>query len=255
MLKRFSFVLFLILLLLNVNAYIYLLSPYEKKLTFDETLVLKYVQPGETLVLQIDRENGISKWSSAKITSKWQSTYELTDKTLVIKLKIDPKETQTLQNVRITLSDPSGYEEGFDVAVFIKKDLIKASLKSNFNECKVGETASYEIVLVNESLAEHSVRITSSLPKTWFDKLDVVLKPKQTKIVSLTINANSSGKRDICFYVDSLLFDKRFANLNAELAVFPTLPGKFTASYFGLPFFTLNMLPSYMLNALLIVFS
>ena len=255
MLKRFIFAVLLTMLLANVSAYIYVLSPVEKRLQNNTDLPIKYVQPAETIVFQIDRENGFRLWDSAIISVPWKNQLEVLDKTLVLKLEVPRDEPESVRNVTITLLDKeSGYKERFNAAIFIKHNLVSASLRENFKECNTNEIIAYELVLVNESLAKHAVRITSSLPKQWFDKLDVELEPKQTKIVKLSVNANAPNSRGISVYIDSLLFDKRFAELDARIRVLPTLLGKFTASYFGLPFFAFNLMPNYLLNALLSLF-
>lgn len=256
MLKRFIFAFLLTILLVNVSAYIYVLSPVEKKLQDKADMPIKYVQPAETIVFQIDRQNGFGLWNSAMISVPWKNQLEVLDKTLVLKLEVPRNEPESARNVTITLLDnESGYKESFNAVIFIKHNLVSASLRENFKECNTNETAAYELVLVNESLAKHAVRITSSLPKQWFDRLDVELEPKQTKIVTLNVNANASGLREFSFYVDSLLFDKRFAVLDGKIRVLPTLLGKFTASYFGMPFFAFNLMPNYLLNALLSILS
>lgn len=252
MLKRFIFVLLLALLVTDVSAYIYVLSPIEKKLQDNADLPIKYVQPAETIVFQIDRQNGFGLWDSAMISVSWKNQLEVLDKTLVLKIEVPKNEPESARNVTITLlNKESGYRESFNAVIFIKHNLVSASLRENFRECNTNEIVAYELVLVNESLAKHAVRISSTLPKQWFNKLDIELEPKQTKVVTLSVSANAPGLREFSFYIDSLLFDKRFAELDAKIRVLPTLFGKFTASYFGAPFFAFNLMPNYLLNALL----
>ena len=38
----------------------------------------------------------------------------------------------------------------------------------------------YDFILINDSIAEHKVRISTNLPTYWFPYKELTLKPKQT---------------------------------------------------------------------------
>ena len=67
----------------------------------------------------------------------------------------------------------------------------------------------------------------------------------------LEVSPGTAGFKEFKFYVDSMLFDKRFAELDAKMRALPSLQTKYTASLYAIPFFSLSLLPSYLLNAFL----
>ncbi|MCD6478894.1 MAG: hypothetical protein J7L44_03340 [Candidatus Diapherotrites archaeon] len=239
-------------LICSASAYIYMLAPREATLQNNESTPLKYVQPGETLVFVINRKSDSLVWDSINVSTSWPSAYEVLDKTITVRLTIPSDEQAELKSIKFTLIDnESGVEENFDAVVFLRHDLIEASLAKSFVECQADSIAKYELLLRNNSLAEHTIEIKSSLPETLFEGTTITLRPNESRALELEVSPGTAGFKEFKFYVDSTLFDKRFAELNAEMRALPSLQTKYTASLYAIPFFSFSLLPSYLLNAFL----
>jgi hypothetical protein len=145
-------------------------------------------------------------------------------------------------------------QESFSVYVTVKKNLLAASMEELKQDSLVGGKADFRLVLNNESIAMQKVLVSSSLPEYWFSPIELELQPHQTLDVNLSVFPQSYGVRQFSFTVSSGLnsFNKSFP---AELNVFSTIRGKFSSALFGFPFFTVSMLPQFLINAFLALIS
>jgi|GEM_PF-3559750 len=252
MLKRFIFACLFFCLLSSASANLYIFLPSEANIEKDGRFSLKYVQPGETVKFVFDRKSDSQIWDSISVSTSWPYSSQVLDKTINLYLTVPASETTALQNIKITLKDNrTGVEESYNLTIYIRDDLVRAGITNSYGDCNVGSIAEFELSLVNDSWAEHKLRIESSLPETWFGARSILLGPKETKIIKLPVNAFTPGYKKFSFYVRSELFERQFAELPASMKIYPSLKSKYTTAFYSMPFFSLSLLPSYLLNAFL----
>ncbi|MCX8189661.1 MAG: hypothetical protein N3F05_00305 [Candidatus Diapherotrites archaeon] len=252
MLKKVIFA-FLLFLCLDVAASVIVNSPYEAVLEKNGLYEAKYAQPGENVVFIFDRKSPNSHWDYITVKSAWPNNAQVIDKTIRLVLTVPLHEKiPTVNNTEITLKDgQTGVEESFNLAVYVRNDLIKAGLNVSHIDCNVNSGPEFELVITNESLAEHTVEITSSLPETWFSTQRISLAPKSSKTITLKVNAFTPGYKRFTFTTKSALSGTIFSQAEATMKVAPALGAKYTTAIYSMPFFSISLLPGYLLNSLL----
>lgn len=248
----------------SVSASVFLVSPVSQELEPNASFLLGSVMPGETLELIFSNEDGKGAvWDRIEIVSEsladsWTvSSPQFFAESIVVSLQIPPTETEKLQVFRVRLWENANplHAQEFSLQLFVKNDLVFSSVSSLQDSIVLGESATYKLVLVNNSLSSHSVVVRSSLPSFWFEPHWVFLEPKPSpgavRELTLQIKPQAYGLRDFSFWVDSELNDKRLAVFENQLLIEPTLKGKFQSGLFGFSFFSPNLSVFYFFNALL----
>ncbi|MEM4662772.1 MAG: hypothetical protein QXM75_01995 [Candidatus Diapherotrites archaeon] len=252
MLKKVISTMIIVLLFSTSHANVTIYTPQECILEKNGAFEAKYVQPGETVVFIFDRNSLNSHWDSIKVRSPWPNSAQVVDRAIRLTLEVPPTETPGVKNTEVTLRDErTGVEESYNLVVYVKNDLIKVGINEAHIDCNVGDQATYEAVITNESLSKHVVIIRSSLPETWFAVQRISLEPKSSKVVSLNVNAFTPGYKRFKFKVESALFEKEFAEKEVTMKIIPSLQSKYTVAIYSLPFFSMSLLPGYLLNAIL----
>lgn len=263
--KRFLVFLFAILSFLSsASALVSLVSPVAQQLEPNSSFSLGSIMPGETLELVFsndDGKNGV--WNKVEIAegslpSSWiVKEPEVFAESLAISIMVPTTEVEKLQSIRVRLSDARNplHAQEVSLKVLVKNDLLSASFSPLQESVPLGKRALYKLVLVNNSLAPHTVAVRSSMPSFWFQPLAVTLPPKPNPAArqefQLEVYPKAYGLKNFSFFVDSALNEKRLASVPFDLLVRPTLAGKFQSALFGFPFFSPNLSPFYFFNALL----
>jgi hypothetical protein len=219
--------------------------------------------PGETLELIFSNKTGKDfSWDKAKFETKFPEKWVAVDsnsfgETLVLKLTVPPTEKETAQNIKINFLNfkDDKKNESLNLVIFIKKKLVNVAISNLQLETKVNEPIEYSLTLSNDSIASHSVRISSTLPKFWLDDTIINLNGKNSKDsikeIKLKITPRSYGNKDFSITVESALNGNSIDFFNARLTVDSTLKGKYAASLFGFPVLTPTLWPFYLMNSLL----
>jgi len=254
----------LLLLALSSQACadVFLLEPTETVLAAGEETDLGSVAAGETFKLVIQKKTGFgSEWNSLDadpqtIPSGWIAQSGLTDKTLFVLVTLTEEAEESVQRITFSVGDGSGpfSSESISAYVTVKENLLDASIDRLKQDAMVSEESKFRLLLNNESIAKHSVKITSDLPEYWFKPLIIEVAPLQTLEVDLLVYPQRYGARQFSFTVSSELnsFEKSF---DAGLNVFSTLRGKFSSPVSGFPFFTPSLLPYFLVNAFIALLS
>lgn len=247
---------------LQASADIFLIEPVELALPDSESLELGQMAVGETLRVVLQRKSGLGfEWDSIEIDAQalppgWRPSMKTTDKTLVAEISVPADAEETIQRISFTVRSSAQpfSQESFFGYLTVKKNLLEASMEKLKQNSMVGENSTFRLLLNNGSISSQKVIVHSSLPDYWFEPKTVELLPKQTVDLNLEIHPYSYGKRQFSFTVSSALnsFEKSFA---AELDVFSTLKGKVSSALFGFPFFTISLLPQFLVNAFLATLS
>ncbi|MFH1587410.1 MAG: hypothetical protein ABID38_06130 [Candidatus Diapherotrites archaeon] len=260
MLKKFSFVVFVFLLAISVQASIQLVAPVEGIMEANSTVDLGKVQPGETIILRISTSSGSEeRWEQAivkkdSLPDNWIAKDSAEgEKTIAVEISVPKNARQELYNFSVELSNPRARitPEKINLRVLVEEGLISSSVSSNTLTTDVGNEASFQIILVNDSVASHRVRISSPLPESWFSAEEIELMPKETAKIELGVTPQVYGAKGFRFSVTSLENGKNLGDFEMQIRARPSLPGKFSAANEGLPFFTFSLLPQYLINALL----
>ena len=262
--KRFLPLFFLPLFFSFALASVFLVAPVSQSIEPNSTVLLGSVMPGETLELVFSNEDGTgSYWNQVEVLrdsvpSSWPiKEPELFAESLLVSIRIPSNEVEKLQNIRLRLSDVRNplHAQEFSLQVLVRNDLIKSSFSPVQDSVLLGETAVYKLVIVNNSLSAHAVRVSSSLPSFWFAPRFLFLPPKpnagSVQELLLEVHPKSYGARSFSFLVDSELSQKRLSVFQNNLLVKPTLEGKFQPGLFGLPFFSPNLSVFFFLNGFL----
>lgn len=260
--KRFLLAFTLIFVFCTAQASVSILNPVRKTVEPNQTIELGSAMPGETMLVTIDRNAAFHSWSDAWIDAEllprnWKMPAFLKEeKSLSLKVNIPPSARLGSQNLPITVADErTGIEEKFNAVIFIEKSLVSVAIPETQKGIRVNSTACYKITLFNDSLALHSILVSSSLPKYWFSGIEAEIGPKASIDLNACVNAMVIGSRDFYFYVDSMLFNERFHSIRASIDVLPTARGKYSAPLSGFPFFMPTLVPYYLIDSFLSLLS
>ncbi|MFA5357404.1 MAG: hypothetical protein WC308_00560 [archaeon] len=248
-LALFSVFLFVILAASNVFA-VRLIEPESKVLEGDD-LVGK-VYPGGTLELIFSKENG--KYSEVNLLTALPEEYSfvVTEELEAFKIFITvPKEEVNWRNalsIEFLKAGSSGEKDIANVYFLVENELLSTSMNGFSKTTYANSPAGYEFVFVNKSDVDAVFSVSSSLSKEWFSKADVLVPKRSSKIELLLVNAPVQGKRQFDFIVD---YSNKSSVFNSSINVLPTIFSKFNSAFYGLPFYSFSLFPSYLLNSLL----
>ncbi len=260
MLNKFVILIILILMLASASADILVVSPAESRILPNERLELGSISPGEMLIIGINSDTGYTtqqKWSRAEFVAEtlpegWEYTNSkyLAD-VFTLQLKIPEDAEKGAYNAKIKLTDVKHNipDESVQLLFYVEDNLITADISDLRQDVIVGEQAKFRLTLINDSIAEHEISISSSLPSYWFAEQKITAKPKSIITKTLKVDPRVYGVKQFDFYVISEQTGKRIATFNSQLNVFPTPASKFASGFNGLAFFTPDMLVSYFINS------
>src|SRR3989338_1641964 len=264
MLKKLVFPLTFILLSALVSAEIGLVSPVEYKASHQETVALGSLQAGETLELIVSRSTGPESvpWKQAIVEPKfipvgWRAEdYGLVGKIFLVKIFVPLTALPGEYSFRVKLlSGSEDYSnEVFDALIQVERGLVKANIANLKRLTAQDQPVSFKLSLLNDSIAQHSVSVESTLGLNWFKPVQLSLKPRSTLDYTLTVNPVVASRAPFSFSVRSLVSSQPVNRFDAVLEVRPTLQGKLEAASYGFPFYTYSLAPFYFLNALLAPF-
>jgi hypothetical protein len=251
LLKALAFTLSL-LLASNTVAAIHVLLPVEARIASGDEIDIGSVAAGETFSVVVNKKSGSGfDWEhvSVQAPADWKTEQSVTDKTLVSEITVPRNASESIQIISFSLSS-SQAQENFKTTLTVKKNLLTVAMDNLKQETTVGKPIFYNFVVSNDSIAEHTLTLSSSLPNYWFAPIEVTVPAKQKKELVVELVPKAYGLRNFSFSAQSNknAFSKDFA---AELTVAPTIQGKFIAAAYAFPFFTLSNLPFYIFNAFL----
>jgi len=240
----------------SVHAAVFLIEPVDKKLGNNEEAAFGQIARGETLRVIVNKKSeNTLPWDTIKVDGAslpegWSAKETATDKSLIAEITAPRNAPPSTQRARFVVSNAAQplFSEGFYGNFLLRENLLAISPENLQQETFVGKGVSFRLKVNNDSIAEHSLEVTSSLPGYWFEPVSLTLQPKEKKSIDLNVNVFSYGERNFSFLVSSKKNDLAIA-FPAKLTIKPTLEGKYTASLFGFPFFSPSLLPNYLINA------
>ncbi len=224
-----------------------MVKPFYIELKNAQTITLEALQPNETLSLVFSRKSDSIIWDELFIYPELTVDENVHERSFEVLLSVP----ETTSDVRIKFRDnETSIEQYVTLRIIVKRDLVSASLLTASSSAEAFSDANFVLLLINKSLAEHCVTIKSSLPTYSFEPVKHCIAPLSEKKVTVSVHAFMPGKQEFSFYVDSALFEKRFATLKAKLIAKPTVLSKLRMPFFAFPL-NIQLLHAYLLNAIL----
>jgi hypothetical protein len=260
--KRLLVLFCLLMLCLQAYAVVYLIEPLDQKLLPGQELSFGKISRGETLKVVVKKKSDLGQdWSQIKVDQEflppsWKAESVETDKTLIALVTLSEDAAVSMQRLKFLAVNQSQPElnESFFATVSVHESLLSASIEDLSQNAVLGKTAIFSLVLNNDSIAEHSLKVESSLPGYWFQSQEITLAPNETRAVGLSTTPLTYGEKSFSFNVSSLHNATSF-DFPAKLNTRPTLLGMYQAPITGLPIFSPTMLPYYLINGILSIFS
>ena len=261
MLKK-VFVLFLIFLsLTTASASVHILTPVDVVVPDEGEISVGSVSIGETAELIIDKKlNNTSYFDRAEIIGalpqNWAYIPQLEDRTIILNFIIPQSASENTYSLPLKVWNTNEPEnaETITLVVYVKKNLMTADVIELIKETDIENSANYDFVFINDSVAEHKIRISTTLPSYWFPSQELTLKPKQTTELSIRLNPRTYGMRDFKIIVESLQNNTKY-EFDARIIATSSIPSKLKTPLYGLPFFTPSLVPQLLLNAFIILVS
>lgn len=247
-------------------ATITIAKPIQQTIPEDQVFELGEIEAGQTFDLVI------SKYSVGVEGKAWRDFNVLLPKDWRLQIIPQPNNPNTMaylvtvpirassQSYAIQVkSNPESGQESQVISLIVKvsNNLIRADVDNLSQTTMVGQPVSYRGRLQNNSIATARVRVDSDAGSLWLKPIEVNIPPKQSQELNLVLNPGHYGKKSFRFFVYQLdgFNTEPVATFDAELTVNPTLKSKFAPSLNGFPFFTPSLLPYYLLNGFLSIFS
>lgn len=256
MLKWLSAAFFLLLLLSFACADMFMVSPEVKRISDASVIEAGSAQRGETVELIFSEKTGYEgkHWSalSVKVAPEgWNIRAAKEGKALIASVEVPADAKPNIYNITLVFSNPAErlVRESLDARLSVEENLLKASITNLNRASLVNEAVEYKVVLNNESIAEHTVLIGSTLSTQWFEPVEIRVGAKKTLEETLTVIPRGYGKKRFRFSVLSAMNGSSFGSFESVLDVMPTLNGKYSCALYGFPFFTVSLLPYYLVDS------
>ena len=250
---------FVLLLAANVFS-VRLIDPISLQLSPTESNFVGNVNVGNSIELIFSKEL-TNKYDDVKMVSSLPTgyDYEIKNELETVKLIITVPKNAVIGNYPfiVSLIGPNGADK-IPVNFNVVTDALIVS-ESNIAEqtTNVNSVASYSLFLKNKSQGNAIFTLTSDLPEGWMNKNPLFKEKFERKII-----VPKDSSMDITFDVYPRLEGKRNFTLNVAYGntssdfsfavnAKPTLESKLEAITYGLPFYSVSLLPSYFLNSLI----
>ncbi len=263
MLKKLLVLVFLLAFSMQGLALISVITETQKfSYQPNERHLLNAVQPGETFSFKISNDPGVST-----VNTKWSQIIVEKDSLPKNWRAIDSEKNQKVFEVQVLVAKDAEankeYEfkvkavdeknllesESIKIRIPVKKGLVSISLPETVKKTFVGEETTFNLTLVNNSIADHKLKVSSDLEKLWFEEKEFELKAGEKKEVQLKVNPRIYGLKQFKFKVESVSNGELIDLIPIELTVQPVLKKKFEAALTGLPVFSPSMLSFYLFNS------
>ena len=252
MFKKLCIVILLLLLINSVNS-VRLIDPISKEIVGEE--YVGSVSPGSNLELIFSKELG--KFDSLEINSQLPSGFEASVQDYLESIKvfvtIPDEAISDTYSMNLTLDGKS--TEEIEIYFVVKEGLLDASLGNYSTEAYVSSPAEYTFTLINNSHADDEFSISSSLPWYWMDEkglagdafadntLKINVPRKSNKEVVITIYPQIHGEK--IFDVAVGLSPKEEKKFSLKIDAKQTFKGKTQNIFYGLPFYSFSLVPSF----------
>ncbi|MBR9706929.1 MAG: hypothetical protein GOV15_00655, partial [Candidatus Diapherotrites archaeon] len=141
----------------------------------------------------------------------------------------------------------------FSVVVVVVPGLTRTSLVNPVQTVDQGGDLDFTVSVLNNSLADDEVLLTTDLPALWTSESQFSVSPLENKTVSFKVTPVGSGERKFKVFLYSLKEGARLAEFDAKIVTNTTLKGSLTTANEGPVLMPIFLMPFY--NLLGVVFS
>src|SRR3989344_3392827 len=223
----------------------------------NQTLEFGDIQRGETLELRLSSDAGNeNEWTQLIVLTEtlplgWKAVNsEKEKKVLIAAVTVPLQASLDAYQFKVKAVSPLK-SETVNARVILKEGLVSADISATVMQVTVNKETEFELTIFNKSNASHKVIVSSNLPVLWFKPVELTLKPKEIRKVSLKVTPRVYGFKSFQFQVKSAMNNELFALIPSQLVVEPTIKDKYSAGLYGFPFFTMSLFPFYLINSFL----
>ncbi len=238
----------------------FVVDPVVQKAKPFDTINIGGVSPGETIELILNKNAGYGKdadWTQAVLQNTHQddgiSTRDSEIKTdsLIAFIQTSPLTPPGEYRLPLTLMGNTGelVEEHYTLLFRVEDDLFSSSLSVSQLSGKVNEPSTFNVLLVNDSSARVTVRVTPVLPSSWEKTIDVEMKPHSFMEAQVDVTPRFAGPKTFDIDVSRVDNGTNLETLNGTIVATPTLRDRYAAGLYGFPFFTVSLVANYLVNA------
>jgi hypothetical protein len=250
-----AYVVFIFLILFSFSFSLRLVEPISKELQGDD--FVGSIVPGQELELIFSKEFG--KFDNLEFSSLLPNNFDVKIEEYIESIKVfikaDEETPQKSYKFNILLKGKD-IQETATMFFTVDNSLLDVSLLNYSFETNVGSEANYDFFFRNNSDADAEFRIRVLLPAYWLketqkDFYKTVVVPKKSSLKdSISILPQISGAQNFSSQV-FLQNNKTIKEFTSHIEVNPTLKSKFNSVINGLPFYSISIFPSYLLNGFL----
>jgi hypothetical protein len=255
-----AFILLVLLLFFSSSVFaVRLIDPLSKTLSLDETNFVGSVPVGNTIELIFSKEL-VDKYENLSLLTPLPTgfDYEIKVEMESIKMFISVPKNAPVGNYSFTVEL---FGLGKSDKVSLSFEVLKNSLDVSpvdISEAfvSVNSPASYTLFFVNRSDSDAIFFISTNLPSNWMNEDSLSKENYSKKVIvprrgnlyeSFLVFPRLQGEKEFAVSVSFEDVSKEFLfKVNAQ----PTLKSKLETIFYGLPFYSFSMLPSYFLNGL-----
>ena len=230
-----------------------LIDPISKEIDAEE--YVGSVSPGSTLELIFSKELG--KFDTLKVTSNLPTGFKSTVKDYLesIKVFVEVPETAVNDTYSMKMNISGNSTEEIQVYFIVSDGLLDASLNNYSSETYVGSLAEYTITLINNSHADDEFLVSSSLPWYWLTEKGLSGNPMQDNLVKVTVPRKSTKEVTLKIYPQTFgekifnvtvgMTPKEKKEFSLKVNAKQTFKTKTQTIFYGLPFYSFSLIPSY----------
>ncbi|MBI4043947.1 MAG: hypothetical protein HY393_04045 [Candidatus Diapherotrites archaeon] len=243
-------------------ADIFMVNPVSQRVVSGTELDVGAIQPGQELELIISKDSFYGKasgWIQAFVVPEslpagWvKKDSELRGETLIVRVlpPLNAPEQVYVFDVRVLSSSPGVGDERVRVSLGVRRDLLKAVMPELKKSTSVDAPAQFPLNIINNSVSRERVFISSNIPRSWFKPLEAELESNSLRELELEVSPKVHGVKDFVFTVQPASNPSVSHVFNATVEVHPTLKNKYSTSLYAFPFYTISILPYYLVNSFL----
>jgi len=258
MFKKALILVILLVLLTNVFS-VRLIDPVSKELSQDDSVGA--FAPGTKMELIFSKELG--RFDTMKLLTVLPGGFapEIKNELESIKLFISLPKNAAIGDYPLAIEfSGKGSSERIRLNFTVSNDLLLVSMNSAFEQKgSVDSALLYNFQFVNDSYADVVFSVLPELPDYWLVKdsraapqkpfaLEVTVPKRSTKIAALAVYPRVPGTKE---FDSTVTFGNKEQKFSLSAVATPTLKSKLDAVFYGLPFYSFSLLPSYFLSGFL----
>ncbi len=251
MLKNVLVLLVLLALIVPVFS-IRLIVPESKVLVGNDFVGKTF--PGATVELIFAKEN--NKYSSIEVLGvspagfEWSSKPELESLRLYL---IIPKDTvNQTKDYQLAFKKDDKIVDEVTVKLLIDNSLLSVALDNYSQEINTFSDVDYSFTFLNSSDSPVIFTITSDLPQGWASSKEFFVDARSFSTGKFSVNPKLEGSKVFSF--TTTYSNKSVSFDDVTLLSKPTIESKVKSVFYGFPFYSFTLLPSYFLNGLITTF-